>query len=172
MYYEEFQHSEFAAFFGIQEMERIEEADGFTRIQLKTGGFQEFVDIEMEIDASQWIRKTTLKIAREWIGNEDNLNPFAKDICKSFINDLGNLKDKIFQDLVEGIWSLQGTKDEIIYIKPPPPSPNYLPEARNAMKVYMGLIPFLELAFPELKIKMENKESSGKEILQITLDFQ
>jgi len=172
MYYEEFQQSEFATFFGTQEIERIEEVDGFTRIRLKTGGFQEFVDIEMEIDASQWIRKTTLEIAREWIGNENNLNPFAKDICKSFINDLSNIKNRIFQDIIEGIWSLQGTKDEIIYIKPPPPPTTYLPETRNAMKVFVGLIPFLELDFPELKIKMENIESLGKEILRVTLDFK
>jgi hypothetical protein len=40
------------------------------------------------------------------------------------------------------------------------------------MKVFVGLIPFLELDFPELKIKMENIESLGKEILRVTLDFK
>jgi len=31
MYYEEFRESEFAAFFGTHEIERIEEVDGFIR---------------------------------------------------------------------------------------------------------------------------------------------
>jgi hypothetical protein len=172
MDYEEFQKSEFVSFFNLQEVERIQEPNGSARIKLKTGGFQEFIDIEIRLDASLRLRQASLELARAWIGDEDSLNPFAKDICKSFIHDLANTNNRRFQDLVEGIWDLHGKKDEIIYLKPPVPSVTRLAETRSVIKVFIGVLPLLELNFPEFKLKMENIEISEKTFLRVILDFK
>lgn len=171
MDYEEFQKSEFASFFNTHEIERIQEPNGGFRVRLKTGGFQEFVDIELKLDASLRLRQASLDLARAWVGNEDSLNPFAKDICKSFIRDLAGVNNKKIQDLVQGIWCLHGKKDEVIYIKPPPPSATYLSETQIAIKVFTGLLPVVELNLPKLNLKMENIEISGKALLRIFLSF-
>jgi len=172
MDYEEFQKSEFASFFNTQEVERIQEPNGVIRVRLKTGGFQEFVDIELKLDASLRLRQASLELARAWIGNEDSLNPFAKDICKSFIHDLANFSNKKLQDLVEGIWDIRGKKDEVIYIKPPAPSTTRLAETQNAIKVFSGVLPLLELKLPKFKLKMENIEIAGKTLLRVILNFE
>jgi len=171
MDYKEFQKSEFASFFNLQEIERIQEPNGSARIHLKTGGFQEFVDIELKLDASLRLRQASLELARAWIGDEDSLNPFAKDICKSFIHDLTDVSNKKIRDLVEGIWELHGKKDEVIYLKPPVPSATRSAETRTAIKVFSGVLPLLELKFPEFNLKMENIEIAGKTLLRIILSF-
>ena len=172
MDYKEFQKSEFASFFNLQEIERIQEPNGSARIHLKTGGFQEFVDIELKLDASLRLRQASLELARAWIGDEDSLNPFAKDICKSFILDLANTKNNRIQNLVDGIWDLHGKKDEVIYLKPPVPSATSLAETQIAIKIFIGLLPLLELNFPEFKLKMENIEISRKALLRVILSFE
>jgi hypothetical protein len=172
MNYEEFQKSEFASFFNTHEVERIQEPNGFIRVRLKTGGFQESIDIELKLDTALGLRQASLELARAWIGDENSLNPFAKDICKSFIHDLAQTDNKRIQDLVEGIWELHGKKDEVIYIKPPAPSATHLAETRSAINVYIGVLPRLELKLPGLKLKMENKEISGKTLLRFVLDFE
>ena len=170
MNYEEFQKSEFASFFNLQEIERIQEPNGSARIHLKTGGFQEFIDIELKLDPSLRLRQASLELARAWIGDEDSLNPFAKDICKSFIHNLANVSNNRIQDLVEGIWDLHGKKDEVIYLKPPAPSATRLAETQSAIKVFCGVLPLLGLNFPKFKLKMENIEFP-KTFLRVTLDF-
>ncbi len=171
MDYEEFQKSEFASFFNVQEVERIQEPNGFFRLHLKTGGFQEFVDIELRLDASLQLQQASLELARAWIGDEDSLNPFARDICKSFIHDLADINNKKIQDLVEGIWDLHGKKDEVIYIKSPAPSATRLAETQRAIKVFSGVLPLLEINLPKFKLKMENIEISGKALLRVTFSL-
>ena len=172
MDYDEFQQSEFASFFNLQEVEQFQEPNGCMRLHLKTGGFQEFVDIELKLDASLRLRQASLELARAWIGNEDSLNPFAKDICKSFIHDLAQVHHKKIQDLVDGIWDLHGKKDEVIYIKPPVPSTTRLAETQNATKVFSGVLPLLELKLPKFNLKMENIEIAGKALLRVVLNFE
>lgn len=171
MDYEEFQKSEFASFFNTREVERIQEPNGSIRVYLKTGGFQEFVDINLTLDASQRLCNASLELARAWIGDEDSLNPFAKDICKSFIHDLTDINNKKIQDLVEGIWDMHGKKDEVIHLKKPAFSVTYLTETQRAIKVFCGMLPFLKLNLPKFNLKMENIEISGKAFLRVSLSF-
>ena len=172
MDYEEFQKSEFASFFNVQEVERIQEPNGCIRTHLKTGGFQESINIELILDTSLRLRQASLELARAWIGDEDSLNPFAKDICKSFIYDLASINNTKIQDLVEGIWDLHGKKDEVIYLKPPVSPVTRLAETQNAIKVFTGVLPLLELNLPKFKLKIENIEILGKALLRVILNFE
>jgi hypothetical protein len=172
MDYDEFQQSEFASFFNVQEVERFQEPNGCMRLHLKTGGFQESIDIELKLDASLRLRQASLELARAWIGNEDSLNPFAKDICKSFIHDLADVSNKKIQDLVEGIWDLHGKKDEVIYLKPPTPPVTRSAETQSAIRVFCGILPVLELNLPKFNLTMENIEISGKTLLRVILIFK
>ncbi|HVG00858.1 MAG TPA: hypothetical protein VND68_13550 [Chloroflexia bacterium] len=82
--YSELSTSEFFSFFGLHETKPREKRDDRTLIALKTGGFQESIDIVIQIDAQGFVRHGTLRLARAWI-NEYRLNPFALDVTKSFV---------------------------------------------------------------------------------------
>ncbi|THA23364.1 hypothetical protein [Streptomyces sp. A1547] len=78
--------TEFFGFFNIHETERAE-----TTVRLKTGGFQEHVDLTLELDARGRVSEATLLLRREWIAD---LNPFALDIAKSFLFDFVPVADR------------------------------------------------------------------------------
>ncbi len=167
--YSDFQGSEFVSFFGLQESERI--SNEFTRVILEPGGFKEQVYLELKLDDQDNIKLGILELERAWVGNELTINPFAKDICKSFLNELGFPENNIIKDIIEGLWDLHGTNDEIIYIHPPKPFKERKPETQEALKVYLGIKPHFELSFPQLKIRFDNVKSDSKDILRVVIEL-
>lgn len=83
--------SEFYSFFHVQET-AVEHLPGeHDLLRLKTRGFQEFVDLEVEVDAAAMVLRATLTLARPWL-TEMCKNPFALafafplDVLRNFID--------------------------------------------------------------------------------------
>jgi hypothetical protein len=90
--YDDFTRSDFWEFFHLAESRRGEiEDDGetLTAIDLKTGGFAEYIQLRIVLDRGSSIRRGSLTLDRDWIVNvASGVNPFAVDIAKSFIRAL------------------------------------------------------------------------------------
>jgi hypothetical protein len=106
MEYEKFKDSQFWAFFHVDESRTDNDV-----IWLKTGGFQEYVDIKITLDGST-ITKAQLLLDRAWVGNASRINPFAKDIAKSFVFAL--LPNTLGKALAAQLWNLKGDNDEVV----------------------------------------------------------
>jgi hypothetical protein len=105
MKYTEFQKSEFHGWFGIGETGRVIQANGLTRIALKPGGFQEFIDLYLEINAEDEVKTATLLVDRSWFISPSGINMMGIDIVKSFVNAM--IPDTAIREpLVQAIWDL------------------------------------------------------------------
>jgi hypothetical protein len=107
MKYAEFQKTEFHEWFGINEIKRTQDANKLTRIDLKPGGHQEFIDLQVETADTNGMDSATLLIDRSWLIGAAGINVLGLDIAKSFINTL--LPDSgshIRDPLVQAIWDL------------------------------------------------------------------
>lgn len=83
--YAELQKSEFFSFFNIQEV-ASRPLGTSTEISLKTGGFQEHVDLTVWTNVNQRVSEATLQLRESWvIGPPMGVNPFAVDIARSFL---------------------------------------------------------------------------------------
>lgn len=119
--------SDFYSFFHISET-AIEGLLDHRSFKLKTGGFQEFIDIEVLVDQNEKVHRALLTIARQWIAQMGATNPFAVDIVKSFIDamipkqidlsQLGIVDDPIIHNpdrqlvdfLVKAFWDLPNSQ--------------------------------------------------------------
>lgn len=142
-------------------------------ISLKPGGFQEHIDIEFHI-LEEKILVAYLLVDREWIGNEKNINSFAKDIIKSFLNDLfPDAIDQTFKvDLIQGIWDFVGKKDKVISLRQSPQKNGFLTaDVQAFIDVFLNKSECAKLDFKHVKFKMENKYLNNKDRLIIRLNF-
>jgi hypothetical protein len=171
MQLQEFLDSDFFSFFNLQQTENTVEA-GLSRIYFKPGGFQEHVDIEVAVLGNLKIYEAALELDRSFIGDEKNTNPFAKDICKSFIAVMClHETDKAFDDIIDGIWSIEGTNDKILYRELPTPYEQRTAVAKKAIDAYRGLEPFFGCMGSTLVLNMYPFTEEGKERLRIFVDF-
>ena len=169
--YNELQNSDFFNFFNLHEI-KDQKSSQFLK-KLKPGGFQEFIDIELYLNKSNDIEKARLILDREWIGNAETINPFGKDITKSFIDAVIPLEEKRGEDniivlLLHFLFNMIGTKDKII----PCTEPLYhfeesSTEVKTFLEVYRNLIPSYELSLKHSKIKFSNIIQNNKERLII-----
>ncbi len=158
--YKELKQKEFFTFFGLQEIDKKALSKGLTEIKIKPGGFQEHIDITFSVNKNDMIVDAILKMNRAWIGNEDNINPFGKDLAKSFIDVLiGDEKDRPFKEtLVKNLWFLRGRKDVVIYTKQEDPIiPLPTPETKHFLEVYSNLKQKEEFKLHSQLLMMENK---------------
>lgn len=166
------QRSELFAFFRLSEQSRSRPSnDGIVTILLKPGGFQEFIDIVVQIDQTGLVRNASLIMNRNWVGDIANANPFAKDITKSFIAVLVPLEDAdIVKDVIRTIWNLRGTNDKVYYLtQPPEEDESYDPQVLRAQRVYLGEEEKFEMIMPSSELVMENYRIEGKETLRLTI---
>lgn len=77
---------EFFTFFNLTESDENRTEKKTIIKNLKPGGFQEYIDIQLMLNSQEEITQATISLERSWTGNADSLNPFAKDIVKSFID--------------------------------------------------------------------------------------
>lgn len=173
MDYKELQQTDFWSFFNFKEGDEYIDLNETTKKTIEPGGFQEHINFKLNIHDSGKILNGVLELAREWIGNESNLDPFAKDICKSFIIALSTEESSdSLADIVDGIMSITGIDDNVIYANEPPKQiQDRLPVTKQALMCYMGLESQFLLELPKLKIYMENREAEGKDILHIKIDL-
>ena len=169
--YDELKKTDFFQFFNLHEMQiiRKSELNDLTYIELETGGFQEFINIKLYINNERNIQKAELIMDRSWIGNAENINPFGKDIAKSFIYTMTPLdeKEKI-ESLSHYLWMLKGLNDNIISIKNK--KNDYDDPTISEMEfidVYRNLLPKAEFKLEDSSFFVENINIDEKEKLII-----
>ncbi len=124
------QDSEFFGFFGVHGTGRRGSA-----ILLKTGGFQEHIDLEADLDGDE-LRRFALHMARAWVDGAGA--PFAKDIAKSFVVTLDESEQAV--DLARRLWELK-SGNVVFFGDPPPPLPPATPAVADALAAYEGRRP-------------------------------
>ncbi len=172
--YKALKKTEFYNFFGLHEIDKKTISKGLTEIKIKPGGFQEHVDITLTLNKSDAVVDSVLKLNRAWIGNEDTINPFGKDIAKSFIDVLiVNEKDRPFKEtLVQNLWFFRGKKNKVIFTKEPEPIiPLPTPPVKNFIAVYSNLKQKEEAKLNSQILTMKNKIDGTNDslIIQIKL---
>ncbi|TFF94099.1 MAG: hypothetical protein EU544_04920 [Promethearchaeota archaeon] len=170
--YSQFKETDFFQFFNLNEVGR-ERVAGNERISLKPGGFQEHIDIILDI-SENLISEARLYLDRIWIGDENSINSFAKDICKSFLAAL--IPDALNQEfkisLVQGIWNMRGRKDRVICLdKVILNWEDSNPQVKQFLEVIRGTKVSASIELGILRIIMENlrEKETGKERLYIKL---
>ncbi len=142
-------------------------------ISLKPGGFQEFIDIQFEIDKDEFLRTATLLLDREWVGDEHNLNVFAKDIAKSFIRDTihTDFQEQV-RPIVEILFNVKGEEDHIITLAgetPPSIDEVHVPELRNLVLTFAGIMNSYSIDFSQFQLKMDNIQDDYRKRLRIII---
>src|SRR4051812_38209293 len=74
--------SELFGWFGVHEEGREKLPDGLQRLHLKPGGYQESVDIWVDLVRDGGVRRARLALARAWVDAPPTA-PFAIDLVKS-----------------------------------------------------------------------------------------
>lgn len=161
--------TDFFSFFNITETNRAKTEEGIVRISLKPGGFQEHIDIEIKVDEKGSILRADLFLDRDWIGDWKKINPFGKDIAKSFIECLYTKHERSqVRDLVSAIWRLKGVNDEVISFKKGEESEDST-KMRRATDVYTGKEKLYTMMLSQSEIIIENLRQGGRERLRITI---
>ncbi|MBN1799953.1 MAG: hypothetical protein JW891_00510 [Candidatus Lokiarchaeota archaeon] len=173
MKYEALKNTDFFSFFNFQESEFFNLS--FKGICLKPGGFQEYIDLILCLDNEEEIVQAFLYLDREWIGNEASINPFGKDISKSFIDALypKDLNDEFKPSLITSLWNLKGTKDTIICLdKVIQAWENSDSQVKAFLDAYRGSLKEVSKKNNDnVEIRMKNLIENGKNRLLITIIF-
>jgi len=172
--YAQLKTSEFFSFFHVTEVGREHEPDGTTIVRLEPGGFKEFIDIELRLDALSNVRQGRLLLDREWVGDQNRINPFAKDIAKSFLSALAPKADQgrmaVFADALR---NLAGTEDR--YLKRSQPnSPERADrtvdaEVLHAVGVFVGTEHQLDVKLTASELRLSNIDEEGRSRVQMTV---
>jgi len=173
MDYSSLKRSELFTFFHITEMSRSKSsADGLTRVSLKPGGFQEFIDLEAGIDEASLLRFMTLIMDRHWVGDVCSVNPFAKDITKTFMLTVVPEEDlPLAKDVIDGIWNLTGASDKVYHLKQQTEvEESYDPQVVLAQRVFLGEKERFEMLMPSSELIIENSTAGVKQLLRLTID--
>jgi hypothetical protein len=175
--YSSLKETEFFEFFNLCEIgtDKYGVNDNLKRIFLKTGGFQDHINIEFHILKDE-IVNAFLHLDREWIGNINSINPFAKDIAKSFLNDLIPLEinPEFKRELVHFIWNLEGDQDTIIRINEVEREfEKASSDVKQFLDTFLGERNLVHITFDNFTIMMENHVEHGtnKNHLLITLSW-
>ncbi|TFG08517.1 MAG: hypothetical protein EU539_02205 [Promethearchaeota archaeon] len=115
--YSELKKSDFFEFFNLREIERQKLSKTVKKIKLKPGGFQEHIDIEFKVK-NDLLVSAKLILDRQWIGSAKTINPFGKDIAKSFIVAVIPSEEReSVRNLVHFLFNLRGNEDIIIPVQ-------------------------------------------------------
>lgn len=165
--YSKIQNSEFFDFFNCHEINSITCSSSLVIKKVKTGGFQEFIDLEFHLNQDEII-KAVLTLDRSWIGDPKHVNPFAKDIAKSFIAAIVPLEEKHLVDsLVRHLFRLKGYKDVIYYIHQKEKLPSPSSEVIQVLDVFLGNKPSTKFLLDTSHFQIENQVQDEKSYCSI-----
>ncbi|MBD3191839.1 MAG: hypothetical protein GF308_14425 [Candidatus Heimdallarchaeota archaeon] len=161
--YSAIQQSEFFDFFNCHEINSITLSSSLVVKKVKPGGFQEYIDLEFHLKGDE-IEKAQLILDRSWIGDQKHVNPFAKDITKSFIATIVPSNEKhLVESLVEHLFRLKGYKDIVYYIHQKEPLPSPSSEILQVVDVFLGNKPstkfLLARSYFQIENQVQNEES-------------
>ncbi len=173
--YTNVKYSDFFNFFNIHETKKHKiDADRII-IELKPGGFQEFIDIIFDINKDEFIRESLLYLDRTWVGDVESLNVFAKDIAKSYIRDMVHVESQeAVAPIVDIIFQIVGESDRVLTMsgeEPPRISDVQIPALRDLVRTYAGLAPSWSFESEDFTLRLENLEEKGRDWLRIQLEY-
>ncbi|MFX1236505.1 MAG: hypothetical protein ACFFAS_17965 [Promethearchaeota archaeon] len=172
MNFESFKNSDFYFFFNLSEIKTSKSFPLY--IKLKPGGFQEHIDLEIVLEEHKEIKQAILMLDRFWIGNEVSINPFGKDIAKSFIDLMlpSNPTVDFKESLITSLWNLKGSNEKIICIdKVVEAWESSNVEVKHFLDVYRGSMKGFKKIMNKIELTMENIKDDNKERLKITMRF-
>ncbi len=168
MEYYKLKETELFSFFHFTETGRRPHVRGLTEICLKPGGFQEFIDVSMRVDREQGVHEGILLLDRDWIGGPMTVNPFGKDLAKSFVEAVTHPEDKEKAcAVVTTIWNLTGSNDKPQYVEDKPKCAEE--DIEKLTDVYLGIEKCYSLEMDNCKIVIENVEDVGRPRLRISI---
>ena len=168
MEYDKLKESELFSFFQFTEMGRRPQSRGFTEIYLKPGGFQEFIDVSMKVDQEEGVHEGILLLDRDWIGGPMTVNPFGKDLAKSFVEAVTHPEDKEKAcSVITTIWSLSGSKERDSYLDSKTDASE--DQIEKLTNVYLGIEKYYSLELEKCNIVIENVEDVGRPRLRIMI---
>ncbi|MHA1934618.1 MAG: hypothetical protein ACW97A_05010 [Candidatus Thorarchaeota archaeon] len=158
-------------FFNFSELDKEKEHSGLTRIKIAPGSFQEFIDIELSIDKKKNVHRALLLLDRDWIGDRSTLNPFAKDLVKSFISGMVPKKDREKANTISSaIMDAWGEDDTVLTIgHDSDPEDESRVEVREALIVFLGESQLYSLQMVGSDIIMDNIDEGKKKRLRIEI---
>ncbi|HRI55065.1 MAG TPA: tetratricopeptide repeat protein, partial [Pseudomonadota bacterium] len=143
---------------------------GDTQVWLKTGGFREFIDLQLTVEKTSRVREAVLLIDRSWIGDKVHLSPFAKDLAKSYIGALVAEPDRKQARLfTEALWNLSGSGDRVLRRQPEEGPAELPPDVKRALEVYTGAERRLRAPMLATDLIFENVSADGKDRLKLTV---
>jgi len=175
MIYSNFKKSEFYNFFFISKISSKKIGVDLIKISLKTGGFQEHIDLYIYIDNNDVIKKAELYLNRDWVGNIESINPFGTDITKSFIDlFLPKEYDPIFKKhLVHYLFNLRGDHQVVIPLhKAFQEFEESSPEIQPFLDVYRNTKKKASKPLKDIVLNMENLITNDKKLLFIEIKWK
>jgi hypothetical protein len=175
MKYSNFKNSEFFDFFNIRETLSAKFSSNLTKTTLKTGGFQEHIDLYIYRDNNDEIKKAQLYLNRDWVGNANSINPFGTDITKSFIDLLLSKEydPKFKKHFVHYIFNLRGDHQVFIPLhKAFQGFEESSPEIQPFLDVYRNIKKTTRKILKDLILKMENLVKNDKKLLLIEISWK
>ena len=171
--YSDLKTSDFWNFFGIKEIESKKINDKYSKKLIKPGAFQEYIDIEFNLNNLEEIERALLKLNRVWIGNYKNINPFANDIIKSFIYELTPEKYKSgIKKISQILFKIHGVDDEIIYLQKDENNDlNIESSTQNIINVVVGLKEYFIYRLNNFGFIFQNKIENNESFLLIIFEL-
>ncbi|MFN8633020.1 MAG: hypothetical protein U0893_04130 [Chloroflexota bacterium] len=164
----EFERSDLVRWFGLHEVGRTALSNGWSAVHLKPGSHHEAVDIEVQIDPRQRIKRALLMMDRAWVDGGQTAK-LADDLTQSFLLALAGRHPET-SALASRIFSRNRGSQPIIRADDPPrPADTLIPAVMIALGAYLGSSPRAELVGPHLAIVLANDWSASH--AQLTLDI-
>lgn len=166
--YQDLLLTDFYKFFNCHEIASKEEDSRIIK-RVQTGGYQEYIDIEFHLNEAGEVIEALLLLDRTWVGDHENLNPFAKDIAKSFVEVVAPIENKKdVQELVYRIFHQQGSKDKVISLKTLEDEFGVPPlEIKKILEVFKNQHSKMYYMLFTSMYTFENVEIEGKQYLRI-----
>jgi hypothetical protein len=171
-YNQDLQQSEFFIFFNIKELRRENLDRGYLRLWLKTGGFQQFIDLILELDQQMDILKASVHLDRSWIINKQmGINPFGLDVAKSFIAAFVPSADLVeVQPLIDGIWELRNPALALQNLKMSASTLLFSPIQRILL-TYLGQQDSASMVLPFSTIIAKNETAADPVHLSVSIEM-
>lgn len=171
MKYEELRETDLFTFFNFTEIGRRRTPEGLVEVRLKPGGFQEFIDVSVHVDRSSIVHKGILLLDRDWVGGPRTVNPFGKDLAKSFVAAVTHPEDKDrAAGIVTTLWRVTGSDDMIVRIRNHKDTDPEVSEFLDTLvNVYLGTGDEFSKSLKRTKVSIGNTVNLGKKRLQIEI---
>lgn len=168
--YTSFKKSGFARFFRVREVERQKAKDGDTLVRCKPGGFKKYNDILLYLGTGGEVNRAILRVDRRWLGRKGRINPFAKDLVKSFLKEMicaaGNRR---VRRLVQKIWRAGNRRFRTLYSRRRPLKIALFPNMEKAYQVFLGARKSQRSAYSACTLMMANRPVGGRERLEVQI---